>query len=73
MSVPAKTAKLTSHALDLATKIVENDTDATTVDLNLLENLNTNQSLNYIKLEQSLSSLDTSSRKLETMRMYNAV
>lgn len=70
MSVPAKTAKLTSHALDVVAKIVESDTDATTVDLNLLENLNTNQSLNYIKLEQSLSSIDASSRKLEIMSMF---
>lgn len=51
-------ARLISHALNLTSQLVESDTEVSTIDLNLLENLNTNQLLNYIKLEQGLNSIE---------------
>ena len=47
-----ETPKLISNALKITSKLIESDTNISTIDLNLLENLNTNQSLNYIKLEK---------------------
>lgn len=51
--------KLIKHALNQTRLMFESDSEVSTIDLNLLENLNTNQSLNYIKLEQELSALET--------------
>lgn len=59
--------KLIHHGLNNLLKLIDNDTEISTVDLNLLENLNTNQSLNYIKLEQKLSSLDKNSQTLQAI------
>lgn len=57
------TPRLVEHALHLTSRIVESDTDTSVIDLNLLENLNTNQLLNYIKLEQSMNDIDKSASR----------
>ena len=44
------TPKLVNHGLNALSQLIESDNYALLVDLNLIENLNTNQSLNYIKL-----------------------
>lgn len=49
--------KLINHGLNIVSNIVELDTDTTVIDLQLLQNLNTNQAVNYIKLSQLLSTL----------------
>lgn len=49
--------RLIGHALNLTSQLVESDTEVSTIDLNLLDNLNTNQLLNYIKLEQGFNKL----------------
>jgi chemotaxis protein CheY-P-specific phosphatase CheC len=64
------TAKLISHGLTSLSNVIETDTDISTIDLNLLENLNTNQSLNYIKLEQNLNVLEKDAERLEQLRKY---
>lgn len=68
MSYLRDTPKLIANALQLTSQIVESDTEVSLIDLNLLENLNTNQSLNYIKLEQMLDSLehDAEARKQQS-------
>lgn len=63
--------KLTTNALHLLSRLMDLDTDVLTVDLNLLENLNTNQSLNYIKLEEKLDTLEKNSNALLAIGMYN--
>lgn len=67
------TPKLVNHALATLFNIIETDTDISTVDLNLLENLNTNQSLNYIKLEQNLNVLEKDAKRLQELRKYKCV
>lgn len=59
--------KLIAHALSSFKKVIEADTDVSTLDLNLLENLNTNQFLNYIKLVQDISTLEAESEKAELL------
>lgn len=59
--------KLIAHALSNFKKVIEADTDVSVLDLNLLENLNTNQFLNYIKLEQDISILEAESEKAELL------
>lgn len=61
------TAKLIRHALSQSLKMVDSDTEVTTIDINLLTNLNTNQSLNYIKLVQHLDSMEEDTAKLLVM------
>lgn len=63
--------KLINNALNLLSRIVESDTDVSTIDINLLENLNTNQSLNYIKLEQKLNTLEKDANILEELSKYS--
>lgn len=67
MSTLNDTSKLIRHALNQSLKLVESDTEVSTIDVNLLVNLNTNQSLNYIKLEQHLNSMELDSKKLLAM------
>ncbi|KAF3989020.1 hypothetical protein FT663_00602 [Candidozyma haemuli var. vulneris] len=62
------TSKLVSHALNQALQLNESDTQVSTIDLNLLVNLNTNQSLNYIKLEQDLNELEVGAKKSEALQ-----
>ena len=62
------TPKLIHHGLSTLSRLVDSDTDISTIDLNLLENLNTNQSLNYIKLEQSLNVLDKQATDKEVLQ-----
>ena len=66
MTTPS-TAKLVGRALTQARKLVESDTEVSTIDLNLLGNLNTNQSLNYIKLESQLTSLEKDAEQREAL------
>lgn len=61
---PKDTGRLVAHALALAQKVVDSDTEVSTIDLQLLANLNTNQFLNYIKLDQQLGSLEQDAEKL---------
>lgn len=63
------TPKLVEHALTTLSKVIESDTNISTIDLNLLENLNTNQSLNYIKLENNLNDLEANGKHLELLSM----
>lgn len=69
MSALKNTPKLVHHGLNLASKLIETDTEVSTIDLNLLENLNTNQSLNYIKLEENLNALEKNSKNLAVIGM----
>ncbi|CAH6721308.1 hypothetical protein CLIB1444_05S08196 [[Candida] jaroonii] len=59
------TTKLTNHSLNVLSKLIDSDTQVSTIDLNLLENLNTNQSLNYIKLENNLNQIEKNSDLLK--------
>ncbi|CCE85395.1 Piso0_004991 [Millerozyma farinosa CBS 7064] len=67
MSTSGDTNRLISQSLNLVSRIIENDTEATTIDLNLLENLNTNQSLNYIKLERNLTDIEKNCSSFENL------
>lgn len=58
------------NSLNVLSKLVESDTEISTIDLNIIENLNTNQSLNYIKLEQKLNNLEDNANSLEGLSMY---
>lgn len=62
------TSKLISYALNQGQKLVEADTEISTIDMSLLSNLNTNQSLNYIKLEQQFNSLEADTKKMLAMK-----
>ncbi|KAI5953912.1 hypothetical protein CANMA_004751 [Candida margitis] len=62
------TPKLVEHTLTTLSKVIESDTNVSTIDLNLLENLNTNQSLNYIKLENNLNELEANGKHLELLK-----
>lgn len=67
-----ETPKLIHHALNTASKLVDSDTSISTIDLNLLENLNTNQSLNYLKLEKNLDDIESNIKLLQSLGMcYN--
>lgn len=70
MSTLGDTNRLISQSLNIVSRIVENDTEATTIDLNLLENLNTNQSLNYIKLERNLTEIEKNCSSFENLGKY---
>lgn len=63
------TPKLVEHALTTLSKVIGSDTNISTIDLNLLENLNTNQSLNYIKLENNLNDLEANGKHLKLLSM----
>lgn len=65
MSYLKDTPKLVHNTLRLTSQIIESDTEVSVIDLNLLENLNTNQSLNYIKLEQTLNNLEKNAKEYE--------
>ena len=58
------------NSLNVLSKLVEADTEISTIDLNIIENLNTNQSLNYIKLEQKLNNLEYNANSLEGLSKY---
>lgn len=62
------TQKLAGYALNQALKLMESDTQVSTIDMNLLVNLNTNQSLNYIKLEQDLNEIEDSTKKSQALQ-----
>lgn len=62
------TAKAINSTLHLALKLAESDTEVSTIDLDLLINLNTNQSLNYIKLEQDLGQLEKETEKSQALK-----
>ena len=61
------TPQLVNQGLNALSQVIENDTYLLIVDLNLLENLNTNQSLNYIKLENNLLQLQERGQALEAL------
>lgn len=73
MSALKDTGKLVNHGLNTLSKLVESDTEISTIDLNLLENLNTNQSLNYIQLEQNLNMLDKDTETLQLIGMFEII
>lgn len=58
------TAKTINNSLALVSRLIESDTHVSNIDLNLIENLNTNQSLNYIKLEKTLHTIETNNNIL---------
>lgn len=60
-------SRLIAHGLSSFKKVIEADTDVSTIDLNLIENLNTNQFLNYIKLEQDISVLESESERADLL------
>lgn len=64
----AESGRLVAHALAQAQAVIEADTQVSTVDLRLLENLNTNQFLNYIKLEKDLDALELDSRQMALLK-----
>ncbi|GEQ68075.1 hypothetical protein JCM33374_g1741 [Metschnikowia sp. JCM 33374] len=63
-SASKDTGKLIAHAIASTQKVVDADTEVSTIDLALLANLNTNQFLNYIKLDQQLGSLEEDTAKM---------
>ncbi|KAM9892936.1 hypothetical protein OXX80_009126 [Metschnikowia pulcherrima] len=63
-SASKDTARMVTHALTSAQKVVDADTEVSTTDLALLSNLNTNQFLNYIKLDQQLGALEKDTQKM---------
>lgn len=67
MSSLRDNTRFIAHALNQSLKLVESDTEASTIDLNLLGNLNTNQSLNYIKLEHQLNAMEKDSEKMKAL------
>lgn len=70
--VPQKDSnQLISNSLFLLSQLMDSDTEAVIVDLNLLENLNTNQSLNYIKLDQYFTNIEQSTHDLERESMFS--
>lgn len=70
--VPQKDSnQLISNSLFLLSQLMDSDTEAVIVDLNLLENLNTNQSLNYIKLDQYFTNIEQSTQDLERESMFS--
>lgn len=72
MTALKDSTKHISHSLNILSKLIESDTEVSTIDLNIIENLNTNQSLNYIKLEQKLNNLDNNAKSLEELSMYKS-
>ena len=60
------------NSLNILSRLVDSDTDVSTIDLNIIENLNTNQSLNYIKLEQNLNNLESNANSLEELSKYRS-
>ncbi|RCK54360.1 hypothetical protein Cantr_03683 [Candida viswanathii] len=62
-----ETPKLIHHALNTTSKLIDSDTSISTIDLNLLENLNTNQSLNYLKLEKNLDEIESNVKLLQSL------
>ncbi|KAI5964640.1 uncharacterized protein KGF55_001709 [Candida pseudojiufengensis] len=67
------TSRIVNNALNVLSKLVESDTNISTVDLNLLENLNTNQALNYIKLENDMIELESNGKQLENFNQENEI
>ena len=69
--VPQKdSSQLISNSFFLLSQLMDSDTEAAVVDLNLLENLNTNQSLNYIKLDQYFTDLEQSTLDMKRESMF---
>lgn len=62
------TPKLVNQGLNALSQIVENDNYSLVIDLNLIENLNTNQSLNYIKLEANLNQISETSQHIRQLK-----
>mmetsp|Transcript_1510 Transcript_1510/g.1632 ORF Transcript_1510/g.1632 Transcript_1510/m.1632 type:complete len:110 (+) Transcript_1510:994-1323(+) len=67
MTALKDSTKYIGNSLNVLSKLVESDTEISTIDLNIIENLNTNQSLNYIKLEQQLNKLEDNAHSLEDL------
>ncbi|CAG87470.2 DEHA2D18656p [Debaryomyces hansenii CBS767] len=65
MTASKDSTRYIGNSLNVLSKLVEADTEISTIDLNIIENLNTNQSLNYIKLEQKLNNLEDNANSLE--------
>lgn len=70
MTALKDSTKHIGNSLNVLSKLVESDTEVSTIDLNIIENLNTNQSLNYIKLEQKLDNLENNANSLEDLSKY---
>jgi len=70
MTALKDSTKYIGNSLNVLSKLVESDTEISTIDLNIIENLNTNQSLNYIKLEQQLNKLEDNAHSLEDLSKY---
>lgn len=51
MKPQLETPRLVNHALHTLAEIVNSDTNATIIDIDLFTNLNTNQALNYLSIE----------------------
>lgn len=64
-----ESTRIINQSLDVLSRLVESDTNVSIIDLNLLENLNTNQSLNYIKLEKELEQIEENSKRLVQLSM----
>lgn len=64
---PNDLLRLIARALSSFKKVIDADTEVSTIDLNLLEWLNTNQFLNYIKLELDISTLAAATEKNELL------
>lgn len=70
MTALKDSTKYIGNSLNVLSRLVESDTEISTIDLNIIENLNTNQSLNYIKLEQQLNKLENNAHSLEDLSKY---
>lgn len=65
-----ETPRLVHKALTTLARIVDSDIAATTIDVNLFENLNTNQALNYLSLGQNLDELSSTTASLGDLSMF---
>ncbi|CAK9440490.1 uncharacterized protein LODBEIA_P45820 [Lodderomyces beijingensis] len=63
-----ETPRIIHQSLTALSRLIESDTNVSTIDLNLLENLNTNQSLNYIKLENDLNQIERNGNQLVQLK-----
>ncbi|CUM48080.1 uncharacterized protein AC631_03544 [Debaryomyces fabryi] len=70
MTALKDSTKYIGNSLNVLSRLVESDTEISTIDLNIIENLNTNQSLNYIKLEQQLNKLENNAHSLEDLSKF---
>lgn len=69
MKPQLETPRLVHKALTILARIVDSDIAATTIDVDLFENLNTNQALNYLSLSQNMDELESTTASFRDSSM----